>query len=183
MDNRLRNQYSSYLLVSHTIHENAESESNELRLEEIYGQIISNPHNQKTALTIHLNPSQKFHIPAHTSFILDTFPSASKSLSTYTLSSGRFDIMVLDPPWHNKAVSRLKTKQHLSYKTMQNISTELPPVGNWLAPGGLVEIWCTNTVKMINKVKTVLFKRWGVELIAEWVWLKVFSSLVMLMLM
>jgi len=46
-------------------------------------------------------------------------------------------------------------------------------VGNWLAPGGVVAIWCTNNVKMINKVKTVLFKRWGVELIAEWVWLKV----------
>jgi N6-adenosine-specific RNA methylase IME4 len=59
---------------------------------------------------------------------------------------------------------------------MHNILTELPPVGNWLAPGGLIAIWCTNNLKMINKVKEVLFKRWGVELIAEWVWLKVFLA-------
>jgi N6-adenosine-specific RNA methylase IME4 len=59
---------------------------------------------------------------------------------------------------------------------MHNILTELPPVGNWLAPGGLIVIWCTNNLKMINKVKEVLFKRWGVELIAEWVWLKVFLA-------
>jgi len=122
-----------------------------------------------------LDRSQTFHIPARSSFILDIFPSASKALTTYTLSTSRFDVIVLDPPWHNKAVSRLKTKKHLSYKTMQNILTEMPPAGNWLVPGGIIAMWCTNNLKMIDKVKTILFKRWGVELIAEWIWLKVFS--------
>lgn len=124
-------------------------------------------------LSITLDPPQRFYIPAHSSFVLDIFPFASSALTTFTLKVGRFDLITLDPPWHNKAVSHLKTKKHLAYNTMKNILTELPPVGNWLVPGGLVAIWCTNNLKMISKVKTTLFKRWGVELIAEWVWLKV----------
>jgi hypothetical protein len=149
-----------------------DSES-ELRLEEIYGEIVSNPNESLSSLSIMLEPSQKFYIPARSSFILDAFPSASSALATYTHNSSRFDLIILDPPWHNKAVSRLKTKKHLSYNTMKDILTELPPVGNWLGPGGIVGIWCTNNLKMIHKVKTILFPRWGVELITEWVWLKV----------
>ena len=125
------------------------------------------------SLSILLNPQQTFYIPARSSFILDTFPSASAALTSYTLKIGRFDLIAMDPPWHNKAVSRLKTKKHLSYDTLRNNLTQLPPVGNWLAPGGFVAIWCTNNLKIINQVKSILFKRWGVESIAEWVWLKV----------
>jgi hypothetical protein len=46
-------------------------------------------------------------------------------------------------------------------------------VGSWLGPGGIVGIWCTNNLKTINHIKTEVFKKWHVELIAEWVWLKV----------
>ena len=124
-----------------------------------------------------MDPPQTFYIPAGSSFILDTFPSASTALTSYTLNTSRFDLIILDPPWHNKAVSRLKSKKQLSYNTMKSTLTELPPVGNWLVPGGIIGIWCTNNLKIINQVKTILFKRWGVELIAEWVWLKVNSTL------
>ena len=60
---------------------------------------------------------------------------------------------------------------------MKSTLTELPPAGNRLVPGGIIGIWCTNNLKIINQVKTILFRRWGVELIAEWVWLKVISIL------
>jgi MT-A70 len=146
---------------------------NQFRLEEIHGQIMSNPTSEMKSFSILVEPPQKFYIPARSSFILDTFPSASSALATYTLNTSRFDLIILDPPWHNKAVSRLKTKRHLSYNTMRSTLTELPPVGNWLAAGGIVGMWCTNNLKRINQVKAILFKRWGVELIAEWVWLKV----------
>jgi hypothetical protein len=145
----------------------------EFRLEEIYGQIVSNPNGNMNTISILLETPQKFYVPAQASFILDTFPSASSALTSYTLNNSRFDLIILDPPWHNKAVSRLKTKKHLSYNTMKDILTEIPPVGNWLAPDGIIGLWCTNNLKMINKVKTILFRRWGVELVTEWVWLKV----------
>ena len=141
----------------------------------MYGRNLTNPWPESTSVSIAMGQPQKFLIPAHTSFILDTFPSASNALKNYTHDTGQFDLILLDPPWHNKAVSRLKRKKHLSYNTMKDILSELPPVGNWLAPGGIVGIWCTNNVNMINKIKTILCKRWNVELIAEWVWLKVFS--------
>lgn len=150
------------------------AESNQFRLEELHGEIISNPHDEMKSLSILVGePPQSFYIPARSAFILDTFPSASSALTTYTLNTSRFDLIILDPPWHNKAVSRLKTKKNLSYSTMGNTLTQLPPAGNWLAPGGIIGIWCTNNLKMITQVKTILFKRWSVELIAEWVWLKV----------
>ena len=142
----------------------------------MHGHIVSNPSNETRSLSILLQVPQKFYIPAQSSFVLDTFPSASSTLTSYTLDNSRFDLIILDPPWPNKAVSRLKTKKHLNYNTMGDILTEIPPVGNWLAPGGIVGIWCTNNLKMINKVKTILFRRWGVELIAEWIWLKVLAK-------
>jgi hypothetical protein len=151
-------------------------DSNEFRLEDIHGHVISNPLNEMKSLSILLQPPQKFYIPGRSSFILDTFPSASSTLTSYSLKNSRFDLIILDPPWHNKAVSRLKTKKHLNYNTMGNMLTEIPPVGNWLVSGGIVGIWCTNNLKMINKVETILFRRWGVELIAEWIWLKVLSK-------
>lgn len=124
-------------------------------------------------LTILLNPPQPFYIPARSSFIMDAFPSASSGLTSYTLSNSRFDLIILDPPWYNNSVSRLKTKKDISYKTMDNLLVQLPPVGNWLASGGIVGVWCTNNLRKINNVKTTIFKRWGVELVAEWIWLKV----------
>jgi N6-adenosine-specific RNA methylase IME4 len=142
---------------------------NEFRIEEIYGEIISNPNDGRAVLKL----QDTFYIPAKSSLILDTFPSASNTLTTYTLNASRFDLIILDPPWHNKAVSRLKRKRDISYNTMKDMVTEIPPAGNWLAPGGLIGIWCTNNLTMINKVKNVLFKRWRVELVAEWIWLKV----------
>ena len=127
-------------------------------------------------LTILLTPPQTFHIPARSSFIFDKFPSASSALTSYTLNSSRFDIIILDPPWYNNSVSRLKNKKNLSYQTMDKLLVQLPPVGNWLASGGIVGVWCTNNLRKINTVKATIFKRWGVELVAEWIWLKVHYS-------
>lgn len=146
---------------------------NDFRIEELHGEIISNPSDTMARLTISLTPSQTFYVPAHSAFILDTFPSASATLTSYTLNNSRFDVIILDPPWYNNSVSRLKTQKDLSYKTMDNLLVQLPPVGNWLAAGGIIGIWCTNNLRKINTVKTTIFKRWGVELVAEWIWLKV----------
>jgi len=146
---------------------------NEYRLEEIRGRTVSNPFDEMVILTVVLEQSQAYYIPAHSSFALDTFPSASSVLTEYTLKTSRFDLIVMDPPWNNKSVSRLKRKRHLSYHTVTNALTHLPPVGNWLAEGGIVAIWCTNNMKVINQIRDILFKRWRVELIAEWIWLKV----------
>jgi len=134
---------------------------------------MSNPNDTMARLTILLNPPQTFYIPARSSFIINSFPLASSALASHTLNSARFDIIILDPPWYNSSVSRLKTKNNLSYQTMDNLLVQLPPVGDWLAAGGIVGVWCTNNLRKINTVKTAIFKRWGVELVAEWIWLKV----------
>jgi N6-adenosine-specific RNA methylase IME4 len=124
-------------------------------------------------VVILVEPAQTFYIPARSSFTLDTFPAASATFIAYTLKSSLFDVIILDPPWHNKAVTRMKRKRGLSYNTGRNMASQLPPVGSWLGPGGIVGIWWTNNLKTINHIKTKVFKKWHVELIAEWIWLKV----------
>jgi len=128
-------------------------------------------------IAIFMESVQMFYIPARSSFILDTFPSASATLTAYTLNTSPFDLIILDPPWHNKSVTRMKRKRDLTYNTGRKMASQLPPVGKWLGPGGIVGIWLTNNLKTINQIKTDVFKKWRVELIAEWVWLKVSAVL------
>ena len=150
------------------------SEENRFGLEELYGRrCISNTQDEMRQISIFMEPVQTFYIPARSSFILDTFPSASATLTAYTLNTSPFDLIILDPPWHNKAVSRMKRKRGLAYSTRRNMASQLPVVGKWLGPRGIVGIWSTNNLKTINQIKTDVFKKWQVELIAEWVWLKV----------
>ena len=47
------------------------------------------------------------------------------------------------------------------------------PVGRMLAPSGLVAVWVTNKRKFVNMVTETLFPSWGVQPVAEWLWLKV----------
>jgi N6-adenosine-specific RNA methylase IME4 len=58
------------------------------------------------------------------------------------------------------------------------------PLARWLAPGGLVAVWLTNKHAILPALTDPpgagvgggaggVFSAWGVELVAEWVWVKV----------
>ncbi|RDA95086.1 hypothetical protein CP533_2092, partial [Ophiocordyceps camponoti-saundersi (nom. inval.)] len=90
-----------------------------------------------------------------------------------------FDLIVLDPPWPNRSVRRHAD----SYATprdlpaMRRLLLEVP-VSDRLAPDGLVAVWITNkpAAHSLMTSPTGVLAAWGLELVAEWTWLKVAAS-------
>ncbi|KHN97053.1 MT-A70 family [Metarhizium album ARSEF 1941] len=90
-----------------------------------------------------------------------------------------FKLVVLDPPWPNRSARRRGDK----YATATNLDeirallTSIPMSAH-LASGGLVAIWITNkaSIPELLTSPTGVFAAWGVELAAEWTWLKVAAT-------
>lgn len=91
----------------------------------------------------------------------------------------RFDLVVVDPPWPNRSAKRKRQ----GYSTCPNHAAtrdllSLIPVPAHLAPGGVAAVWVTNShsATELLTAKDGLFAQWGLELAAEWIWLKVTAS-------
>jgi N6-adenosine-specific RNA methylase IME4 len=90
-----------------------------------------------------------------------------------------FDIIVLDPPWPNKSAKRKQTGGYATaaggWRATRDLLS-LVPVPTRLAPDGLVAVWVTNKhalVEMLTAPAGGVLDTWGLELVAEWIWLKV----------
>ena len=91
---------------------------------------------------------------------------------------GRFDLIVLDPPWPNRSAKRKKSYQQ-SYnmpavkKLCHNLQLDIH-----ITPNGIIAIWVTNRQAIRNVVlgEGGLFESWGVQLVEEWIWIKITES-------
>ncbi|KAH8585549.1 MT-A70-domain-containing protein [Bisporella sp. PMI_857] len=86
-----------------------------------------------------------------------------------------FNLMIMDPPWPNRSARR-KSSYVLSesYAEVRNLLLSIP-ICTHLHEDGLVGIWVTNKPAFREVIlgENGLFKEWGIQLIEEWVWLKV----------
>lgn len=131
----------------------------------------------KTSETTH-----SFHIPPHSAYLLancsDTtaFRAAARDFSPGpSPSKGRFDLILLDPPWPNRSATRKS-----SYKRSANSSSVSDllfglDLDVHVAPNGYIAIWVTNRPAFRELVlgHDGLFAAWNVALVEEWTWLKV----------
>jgi N6-adenosine-specific RNA methylase IME4 len=115
------------------------------------------------------------YIPPQSSFLLADIENTCANFNTI---GPQFNLVIMDPPWPNRSARR---KQ--SYKLSSNTSDIAAllssiPLTSHLAGDALVGIWVTNKPVIHDLIlgPNGLFESWGVELMEEWVWLKVTTS-------
>ncbi|XP_051796594.1 N(6)-adenine-specific methyltransferase METTL4 isoform X1 [Acanthochromis polyacanthus] len=110
---------------------------------------------------------EEYVIPPHTAFLLSDFIRI-QPLVHY----GRmFDLVVMDPPWENKSVKRSRR-----YSCLPSSQLKRLPVPLLASPNCLVVTWVTNRPSHLRFVRDELYPHWGVEVVAEWFWVKVTTS-------
>ncbi|XP_068438145.1 N(6)-adenine-specific methyltransferase METTL4 [Clinocottus analis] len=110
---------------------------------------------------------QEYVIPPHTAFLLSDFTR----IQPLVHFGRRFDLIVLDPPWENKSVKRSRR-----YSALPSSQLKRLPIPTLASPNCLVVTWVTNRPSHLRFVRDELYPHWGVEVLAEWFWVKVTTS-------
>ncbi|XP_051909655.1 N(6)-adenine-specific methyltransferase METTL4 isoform X2 [Hippocampus zosterae] len=107
---------------------------------------------------------EEYVIPPCTAFLLSDF-SRMEPLLQY---GHKFDVIVVDPPWENKSVKRSRR-----YTCLPSSQLKRLPIPRLASPDSLVVTWVTNRPSHLRFVRHELYPHWGVEPVAQWLWVKV----------
>ncbi|KAM9839200.1 N(6)-adenine-specific methyltransferase METTL4 [Aulostomus maculatus] len=110
---------------------------------------------------------EEYVIPPHSAFLLSDF-TRIQPLVHY---GKRFDLIVIDPPWENKSVKRSRRYSSLPSSQLRRL-----PVPCLASPNSLVVTWVTNRPSHLRFVCEELYPHWGVQVVAEWYWVKVTTA-------
>lgn len=102
----------------------------------------------------------------------------ASTLQTFTQSAPLFNLIIMDPPWPNRSARR-KSLYSISYSTIEiQALLSTIPVFDHLAEDGLVAVWVTNKPAFRDLLlrEEGLFDEWGIDLVEEWVWVKVTAN-------
>ncbi|XP_036378084.1 N(6)-adenine-specific methyltransferase METTL4 [Megalops cyprinoides] len=131
---------------------------------DLFTRVTCNPLNCARVVTL---MGKQYLLPPHCSFLLSDI-TRMQPLVNY---GKKFDAIVLDPPWENKSVKRSRRYSFLPSSQLRRL-----PVPLLSAPGCVVATWVTNRQKHLRFVKEDLYPHWGVEVLAEWLWVKITRS-------
>ncbi|XP_037311852.2 N(6)-adenine-specific methyltransferase METTL4 [Pungitius pungitius] len=109
----------------------------------------------------------EYVIPPRAAFLLSDF-TRMRPLVRY---GKRFDLIVMDPPWENKSVKRSRR-----YSSLPSSQLKRLPIPTLASPNCLVVTWVTNRPSHLRFVRDELYPHWGLEVVAEWFWVKVTTS-------
>ncbi|CAK6970218.1 N(6)-adenine-specific methyltransferase METTL4 isoform X2 [Scomber scombrus] len=110
---------------------------------------------------------EEYVIPPRSAFLLSDF-TRIQPLVHY---GRRFELIVMDPPWENKSVKRSRRYSSLPSSQLRRL-----PVPLLASPNCLVVTWVTNRPSHLRYICDELYPHWGVEVVAEWFWVKVTTS-------
>lgn len=98
----------------------------------------------------------------------------------FDTSAPRFDLLVMDPPWPNRSARRKTSNKYATVSNLKDMRSLLLqiPVASHLKQDGLVAIWITNkpSIQEFLTSPSGVFAAWGLEVVTEWIWLKVTAS-------
>ncbi|CAF9903748.1 MAG: hypothetical protein GOMPHAMPRED_000527 [Gomphillus americanus] len=169
------------LNLDHTIKDTAWMNSDLRR------RIVYNPTNLATRVVageehVHLNipPCSAFYVGKIIPSSIGHFLESAKALypePSMTAAPGQFDIILMDPPWPNRSIARGRhysvfDQRNHNQDTLAAINSMLPQM---LAPNGVLAVWVTNKASTNQRVVQI-FEENGIEMIEEWIWLKVTSN-------
>ncbi|XP_048041268.1 N(6)-adenine-specific methyltransferase METTL4 [Megalobrama amblycephala] len=128
---------------------------------DIFSYVTENPFDSACEVTL---MREKYLLPPRSRFLLSDITRMHPLVN----SGDKFDLIVLDPPWENKSVKRSNR-----YSSLPSSQLKQLPVPALAAPECLVVTWVTNRAKHLRFVKEELYPYWAVEVVAEWLWVKV----------
>lgn len=119
-------------------------------------------------------------IPKTSHYLLGTVES-QRSEFLATAPSRGFDLILMDPPWPNRSAKRKKGKGNYQpvrdTDSIRDLLSQIP-VASHLSEDGLVAVWVTNSARAADLLTGPkgIFDEWQVDLVGEWIWLKVTTS-------
>lgn len=124
--------------------------------------------NERNDFQIFTFENREYLIPPHCKFFNHNV------LNLNELSSlEKYDFVVIDPPWRNKYIRRIKkAKQELGYKMLDNDLLSDINLSSLIHSNSLVAIWCTNSKQHQQRMLEEFFPRWDLKLIHKITWLK-----------
>ncbi|XP_043099058.1 N(6)-adenine-specific methyltransferase METTL4 [Puntigrus tetrazona] len=128
---------------------------------DLFSRLTENPSDCACEVTL---MKEKYLLPPRSRFLLSDITRMHPLLNC----GDRFDLIVLDPPWENKSVKRSSR-----YSSLPSSQIKRLPVPALAAPGCLVVTWVTNRAKHLRFVREELYPFWEVDVLAEWLWVKV----------
>ncbi|KAF9934518.1 Methyltransferase-like protein 4 [Linnemannia zychae] len=158
-----------------------DSYEHQLEIIDVYETLVVNKGLQPAFITFSTEQSPHYIMPSSSAFVASDFNSI-QGLKPIAALRGGFDIIVMDPPWQNASVDRMG-----HYETFDLYELFKIPIPDMLSPimcndhrdgtrrnkGGIVAVWITNRTKIRKVVVEKLFPAWGLELVAQWYWLKI----------
>jgi len=139
------------------------------------------PGKRKAEVTTNLTSHEpKVFVPEQSHYIAGNIQETRDKFVSKT-SSIIFDLVVLDPPWPSRSARRKKSGN--GYATVGNMTEACDllgsiPIPSRLSPGGLIAVWITNKPAVYDALVQPggIFTQWGVELVGEWIWLKITAT-------
>ncbi|XP_055715967.1 N(6)-adenine-specific methyltransferase METTL4 isoform X2 [Phlebotomus papatasi] len=114
---------------------------------------------------------QEFLIPPECHF----YQNDVRKIETFLLPGNEvFDLIVIDPPWWNKYIRRVKkANKNISYDMLYNDDIADLPVRGLTSSRSIVAIWCTNNKSHLEDILNKFIPRWGLKHLTQWLWMKV----------
>ncbi|XP_013102177.2 N(6)-adenine-specific methyltransferase METTL4 [Stomoxys calcitrans] len=85
----------------------------------------------------------------------------------------KYDIVIMDMPWRNKYIKRLKkVNQSMAYQMLSNDSLNEIPLQQMVHKHSLVVLWCTNSLQHQRAIMDNFLPSWNLKLVHCLKWFK-----------